>query len=82
MTYLPIFQIGRLWWPVQCLNPIENLWAILKARRFKRFGIPLTRIELIEQIFSIWEEIDHFCKIFMMISFSICLQNINVQMML
>jgi hypothetical protein len=47
-------------WPPQSpdLNPIENLWAIVKAKRFKKFGIPRSRIELIEQIFEIWEAID------------------------
>jgi hypothetical protein len=40
------------------LNPIENLWAIVKARRFKKVGIPRSKIELIEQIFEIWEAID------------------------
>ena len=40
------------------MNPTENLWAIIKVRRYKRFGIPNTRNELIEQMFAIWEEID------------------------
>ena len=40
------------------MNPNENLWAIIKARRQKKFGIPKSKIELVEQVFEIWEEID------------------------
>jgi transposase len=60
MAFLAQNQIQTLDWPPQSpdLNPIENLWAIVKARRFKKFGIPRSKIELIEQIFEIWEAID------------------------
>ena len=40
------------------LNPIENIWNIIKARRDKKFGIPANWEELIDQIFTIWEELD------------------------
>jgi hypothetical protein len=47
-------------WPLQSpdLNPIENLWAIVKARRAKKFRFPTTREELIDQIFDIWDNIE------------------------
>ena len=40
------------------MNPIENLWAIIKAKRQKIYGIPKTKDDLIEQIFDIWNNID------------------------
>ena len=53
-------EIETLNWPPQSpdMNPIENLWSIIKQRRRKRFGPPKTRDELIDQIFAVWEEID------------------------
>jgi transposase len=40
------------------LNPIENLWSIIKARRQKKYGVPQSKTDLIQQIFEIWDEID------------------------
>ena len=37
---------------------IENLLAIVKARRAKKFRFPTTREELIDQIFDIWDNIE------------------------
>ena len=53
-------KISTLDWPPQSpdMNPIENLWAMVKSRRQKKFGIPKTKRELIEQVFQIWDEID------------------------
>ena len=40
------------------MNPIENLWAIIKRRRQKKFGVPKTKTDLIDQIFEIWDNIE------------------------
>lgn len=52
--------VNLLDWPPQSpdLNPIENLWAIIKQRRQKKFGIPSSRDELITQIYTIWDELE------------------------
>jgi transposase len=53
-------DIDTLEWPAQSpdMNPIENLWAIIKARRQKKFGTPKTKSDLITQIFDIWDNIE------------------------
>jgi hypothetical protein len=53
-------NVRCLKWPPQSpdINPIENLWAIIKARRQKKFGTPNTKAEIIEQIFDIWDNIE------------------------
>ena len=53
-------EITVLDWPPQSpdLNPIENLWSIVKARRAKKFNPPTSRQELIDQVYKIWSEID------------------------
>ena len=40
------------------MNPIKNLWAIIKSRRQKKYGVPKTKHDLIEQIFDIWDNIE------------------------
>lgn len=51
-------SVQVLVWPPQSpdLNPIENLWHILKQKRTKKFGTPRTRSELIDQTLEIWSE--------------------------
>jgi hypothetical protein len=58
--FLALNNVPVLDWPPQSpdLNPIENLWAIIKRKRLKKFGIPGTRDELIDQIFTIWDQIE------------------------
>jgi transposase len=53
-------DIDVLPWPPQSpdMNPIENLWAIIKKRRQKKYGLPKTKNDLIEQIFDIWDNIE------------------------
>jgi transposase len=53
-------DIEVLPWPPQSpdMNPIENLWAIIKTKRQKKYGLPQTKAELIEQIFDIWDNIE------------------------
>jgi len=60
MDFFAQENIETLNWPPQSpdMNPIENLWAIIKARRKKKYGVPTSRNELIEQIFDIWNDID------------------------
>jgi transposase len=59
MDFLSHNKVNVMSWPAQSpdLNPIENLWAIIKARRQKQFGVPKNKMELIEQTLGIWEEI-------------------------
>ena len=53
-------SIKTLDWPPQSpdMNPIENLWAIIKKRRQKKFGFCRSKNYLIEQVFQIWGEIN------------------------
>jgi transposase len=60
MKYFQENNIMTLDWPAQSpdMNPIENLWAIIKHRRQQKFGVPKSKNDLIEQIFNIWENIE------------------------
>ena len=53
-------DIETLPWPPQSpdMNPIENLWAIIKKRRQTKYGTPKTKTDLIDQIFDIWNDIE------------------------
>ena len=60
LNFLQENNISTLDWPPQSpdMNPIENLWSIIKKRRQKKYGFVKTKNELIEQVFKIWNEID------------------------
>lgn len=65
MEFLRSKGIPTLNWPPSSpdLNPIENLRAIIKKRRQKKYGFPKTKTALIDQIFDIWGNIDaELCK--------------------
>ena len=53
-------NVQTLNWPPQSpdLNPIENLWALIKRKLKKNFPTPKTRDQLIDQVFAVWEDID------------------------
>jgi transposase len=60
MDFLARKQIKTLDWPAQSpdMNPIENLWAIIKRKRAKKFGIPTSKAMLINQIMDIWDNLE------------------------
>ena len=61
LNFLQENNISTLDWPPQSpdMNPIENLWSIIKKWRQKKFGFVNTKNELIEQVFEIWNEVDN-----------------------
>jgi transposase len=60
MEFLREERVELLEWPAQSpyLNPIENLWTIIKRRRDEKFDVPRSKQELIAQMQQIWTEID------------------------
>ena len=52
--------IKTLDWPAQSpdLNPIENLWSLIKRKRQKKYGMPRDKVDLINQLMNIWDELD------------------------
>jgi transposase len=60
IEFLESKDIELLPWPPQSadLNPFENLWAILKKRRAKKFGMPHSKEELIRQVMDVWDDLE------------------------
>ena len=57
MNYLASKNVETLKWPPQSpdLNPIENLWALIKRKWQSKYGMSKTKQEFVEQIFEIWD---------------------------
>lgn len=60
MAYLRSKDISTLDWPPQSpdLNPIENVWALIKHRLYSLDTFPKNREELIDRVFEIWGDLD------------------------
>ena len=60
MEFINSNSLKFLNWPPQSpnVNPIENLWHIVKVRRQAKYGMPLDKADLIDQVFDIWESIE------------------------
>ena len=60
MAFLESNDVSVIDWPPSSpdMNPIENLWALIKRRRGAECPVPTSRDELIEQIFKIWNSLD------------------------
>eukprot|EP00834_Sanchytrium_tribonematis_P008178 NODE_887_length_3307_cov_0.181733.p1 type:complete len:235 gc:universal NODE_887_length_3307_cov_0.181733:2405-3109(+) len=61
-----------LQWPVYSpdLNPIENLWAIVKRKLYEKFSCFGSRDDLVDAVFQIWNEIEEY--IFQQLSEGVC----------
>lgn len=59
LTYLRENRIKTMKWPARSpdLNPIENIWALLKGKLRKISGFPGNREELIARAQSCWREL-------------------------
>lgn len=58
--YLGEKNIPTLNWPPQSpdLNPIKNIWHIIKQDLYTQSTFPKNRTDLIDRVFKIWEKID------------------------
>ena len=52
-------NVQMLDWPPQSpdLNPIEQIWAIMKQKLYTQKSFPTNRDELIKSFFRIWDEL-------------------------
>ena len=60
LGFLQRENVLTLDWPLQSpdLNPIENLWAIIKGKLKKIFSTPNTKSGLIDKLLAVWEDIN------------------------
>jgi len=60
MEYLDEMNVETMNWPPQSpdLNPIENLWAIIKEKLYREKLFPRNKAELIDRVFTIWDELE------------------------
>ncbi len=66
-TFLEAERVNVLHWPAQSpdLNPIENVWAIMKRRPRKLHTYPTTTDQLFNMLYGIWDELpeEYFAKL-------------------
>lgn len=68
LKFLRKEKVSVLPWPAKSpdLNPIENLWAIIKRMRDSILGMPTKKEQLVDQMQNLWNElepttIEHLC---------------------
>jgi transposase len=60
LNFMSDKNINLLNWPPQSpdMNPIENIWGIIKQKLNDDFPIPKNQNELIDFVFEIWDFLD------------------------
>ena len=58
-TYLQSKGVARMKWPAQSsdLNPVENIWGIIKTRLWKRDVLPRSPMHLFQILTDIWNSL-------------------------